>query len=48
MRDGLKQGDEVVVAGKAALREGSVVQVIGKEKATVAADKAPAAQATKQ
>ncbi len=48
VRDGLKQGDEVVVAGKAALREGSVVQVIGKEKATVAADKAPAAQATKQ
>ena len=48
VRDGLKQGDEVVVAGKAALREGSAVQVIGKEKATVAADKAPAAQATKQ
>jgi len=48
VRDGLKQGDEVVVAGKAALREGSTVQVIGKEKATAAADKAPAAQATKQ
>ncbi len=48
VRDGLKQGDEVVVAGKAALREGSAVQVIGKEKAAVAADKAPAAQATKQ
>ena len=48
VRDGLKQGDEVVIAGKAALREGSAVQVIGKEKAAVAADKAPAAQATKQ
>lgn len=48
VRDGLKQGDEVVVAGKAALREGSAVQVIGKEKAAVAADKAPAAQANKQ
>jgi membrane fusion protein (multidrug efflux system) len=48
VRDGLKQGDEVVVAGKAALREGSTVKVIGKEKATAAADKAPAAQATKQ
>ena len=47
VREGLKQGDEVVVAGKAALREGSAVQVIGQEKA-VAAAKAPAAQATKQ
>jgi len=47
VREGLQQGDEVVVAGKAALREGSAVQVIGQEKA-VAAAKAPAAQATKQ
>ena len=48
VRDGLKPGDEVVIAGKAALRDGSAVQVIGKEKAVAAAAKAPAAQATKQ
>ncbi|MGE8225304.1 MAG: efflux RND transporter periplasmic adaptor subunit [Stenotrophomonas sp.] len=49
VRNGLKQGDEVVIAGKAALREGSAVQVIGKEKAVATASKAPAAaQATKQ
>lgn len=48
VRDGLKAGDEVVVAGKAALREGSAVQVIGKEKAVAAAAKAPATQASKQ
>ena len=49
VRNGLQQGDEVVIAGKAALREGSAVQVIGKEKAVAAAAKAPAAaQATKQ
>lgn len=49
VREGLKAGDEVVVAGKAALREGSAVQVIGKEKAVAsAAAKAPAAQAAKQ
>lgn len=29
VRDGLREGDPVVVAGKAALREGSAVQVIG-------------------
>lgn len=29
VRDGLKQGDAVVIAGKAALREGSAVQVLG-------------------
>jgi len=49
VRTGLQPGDEVVIAGKAALREGSTVQVIGKDKAVAAADKAPAAaQATKQ
>lgn len=49
VRDGLKAGDEVVIAGKAALREGSAVQVIGKEnKDVAAAAKAPAAEANKQ
>ncbi|MGH8054229.1 MAG: efflux RND transporter periplasmic adaptor subunit [Stenotrophomonas sp.] len=49
VRNGLQQGDEVVIAGKAALREGSAVQVIGKEKEVAAAAKAPAAaQASKQ
>ncbi len=52
VREGLKPGEEVVVAGKAALREGSAVQVIGQEKekavASAAAVKAPAAQAAKQ
>lgn len=49
VRNGLQLGDEVVIAGKAALREGSAVQVIGKEKAVATASKAPAAaQATKQ
>lgn len=45
VREGLQSGDEVVIAGKAALREGSAVQVIGKEKAEAAAAakvKAPA------
>ena len=35
VRDGLKEGDAVVVAGKAALREGSAVQVLGDRKAAV-------------
>lgn len=50
VREGLQPGEEVVIAGKAALREGSAVQVIGKEKAVAAAApaKAPAAQAAKQ
>ncbi len=49
VREGLKQGDEVVIAGKAALREGSAVQVIGKEKkAAQTVAKAPVAEATKQ
>lgn len=48
VREGLKAGDEVVIAGKAALREGSAVQVIGQEKKVATAAKAPAAEATKQ
>ena len=32
VREGLKPGDQVVIAGKAALREGSAVQVIGQDK----------------
>jgi membrane fusion protein (multidrug efflux system) len=48
VRNGLKAGDEVVIAGKAALREGSAVQVIGKDKPAEVAAKAPAAQASKQ
>jgi membrane fusion protein (multidrug efflux system) len=46
VRDGLQENDVVVVAGKAALREGSAVQVIGEDK-TVAA-KTEAADAPKQ
>lgn len=45
VREGLKQGDAVVVAGKAALREGSAVQVIG-EKDAKAAQAAKAATTT--
>lgn len=41
VREGLREGDPVVVAGKAALREGSAVQVIGAKAGTAA----PAAQA---
>ena len=37
VREGLKPGDQVVTAGKVALREGSAVQVIGAEPAKVAA-----------
>ncbi|MCW4455037.1 efflux RND transporter periplasmic adaptor subunit [Flavobacterium sp. MXW15] len=48
VREGLEQGDEVVVAGKAALREGSAVQVIGQDKPGDAVATAPAAQAAKQ
>ncbi len=42
VRDGLKVGDQVVVAGKTALRDGSTVQVIGQpdKKAPVAARQA--------
>mgnify|MGYP003606188202 FL=1 len=45
VRDGLREGDPVVVAGKAALREGSAVQVIGAGAA--AAKPAATAQATR-
>ena len=46
VREGLKAGDQVVVAGKAALREGSAVQVLGQAEPTPAP--APAAQAATQ
>jgi len=42
IREGLKLGDRVVIAGKTALRDGSVVQVLGEPGA-----KAPVAAATK-
>ena len=49
VRDGLKPGDAVVVAGKAALREGSVVQVIGGgAKPAATAAKAATAPAKRQ
>lgn len=44
IRDGLAAGDQVVVAGKGALRDGTVVQVIGADGAAVAA--APAQPAS--
>lgn len=47
VRDGLEAGDAVVIAGKAALREGSTVQVLGEDKATPVAAKADDTQATK-
>ncbi len=37
IRDGLAAGDQVVIAGKGALRDGTAVQVIGADGATVAA-----------
>ncbi|MBE2210163.1 MAG: efflux transporter periplasmic adaptor subunit, partial [Xanthomonadaceae bacterium] len=47
VREGLKLGDQVVVAGKSALREGGSVQVInGDAPAKPAAAPAPAAAAT--
>ncbi|MBN8223330.1 MAG: efflux RND transporter periplasmic adaptor subunit [Xanthomonadales bacterium] len=46
VREGLQAGDAVVVAGKAALREGSAVQVLGQAEPTPAP--APAAQAATQ
>jgi len=48
VREGLKAGDAVVVAGKAALREGSAVQVLGQAEPTPAPAPAPAAQAATQ
>ena len=44
VREGLKEGDPVVVAGKAALREGSAVQVIGAKAAPAANAPQAAAQ----
>ena len=45
VRDGLKQGDQVVTAGKVALRDGSAVQVIGGAPARTASTAKPAAKA---
>jgi len=39
VRDGLKLGDQVVVAGKTAVRDGSLVQVLGEAPAKIAANK---------
>ena len=47
IRDGVKVGDQVVVAGMVALRDGSVVQVIGQPVAKVAKAK-PAKSENKQ
>ena len=44
VREGLNEGESVVVAGKAALREGSAVQVLGAEAAAKPAAAAQAAQ----
>ena len=46
IRDGLASGDQVVTAGKGALRDGSAVQVIGADEAAVAAAPAEAAADT--
>lgn len=48
IRDGLVLGDQVVVAGKTALRDGSVVQVIGQPAKLQAAAQADAAPSDKQ
>lgn len=48
VRSGLKQGDQVVVAGKSAVRDGSAVQVIGVDGKAVAAPAKPKADATKK
>lgn len=45
VREGLKQGDQVVTAGKVALRDGSAVQVIGGEPVRTASTAKPAAKA---
>ena len=45
VRSGLKQGDEVVVAGKSAVRDGSDVQVIARDGKTVAVPPKPKAKA---
>ncbi len=51
VREGLKPGEQVVIAGKAALREGSAVQVIGGEDQEARQGRAPRrrpAEASKQ
>ncbi|HNV77875.1 MAG TPA: efflux RND transporter periplasmic adaptor subunit [Thermomonas sp.] len=48
VRDGLRQGDPVVIAGKAALREGSAVQVIGAGASTKSVATTAPAQAAAQ
>jgi membrane fusion protein (multidrug efflux system) len=47
VREGLKQGDQVVVAGKAALREGTAVQVLGQPEAKTGGAATQPAQAAK-
>ena len=47
VREGLQAGDAVVVAGKAALREGSAVQVLGQGKDKVQAGPAATQAATR-
>jgi len=47
VRSGLKQGDQVVVAGKSAVRDGSDVQVIGIDGKAVAVPAKPKADAAK-
>jgi membrane fusion protein (multidrug efflux system) len=44
VRSGVKQGEQVVTAGKTALRDGTVVQVIGAEAPKVAAAEKPASK----
>jgi len=46
VREGLEPGDAVVIAGKAALRDGSAVQVLGEDKAATAKASAPDSAAT--
>lgn len=46
VREGLEPGDAVVIAGKAALRDGSAVQVLGEDKAATAKASAPDGAAT--
>ena len=48
IRDGVKVGDQVVIAGMVALRDGSAVQVIGQPTAKAVANAKPAADSKKQ
>lgn len=45
IREGLAEGDQVVTAGKVALRDGTAVQVIGDKPATATASAQPAKKA---